>query len=216
MDQLTSRLGDIPVIAVLPEQVRGGVALWLTHLGGSARRTLPVLERIAAAGRPAVSFDPMLHGERSDGGDPWQLAQQVLGAFRTSMWPILGQSTVEALRVVDWVQRVSGTEREAVVAGGVSMGGDIAIAYAGIDDRVARVATLGSTPDWCRPGMRELGDPDVEVDQGAADQYAEWFAQRLDPSRHLERYTRDVAISFELGAPTTTSRPPTPSSSDTT
>lgn len=79
------------------------------------------------------------------------------------------------------------------------MGGDVAIALAGIDDRVRRVATVGSTPNWSRPDMRQLQDPAQVIDQGEADRYAQWFADQLDPSRHLDHYTRDVAIAFELG-----------------
>ena len=199
MNLRTARVGDVPAVLVVPEEVRGGVALWLTHLGGSAQQTVPMLQRLAAAGRPAVSFDPVLHGGRGDGGDPWELALAVLGSFRTGMWPILGQSTLEAMRIVTWAQQESGTQEDPVVAGGVSMGGDIAIAYAGIDDRVRRVATLGSTPDWQRPGMRDLRDSELVIDQGEPDRYAQWFAEHLDPSRHLEHYLRDVAISFELG-----------------
>lgn len=79
------------------------------------------------------------------------------------------------------------------------MGGDVAVALAGIDDRVRRVATVGSTPNWSRPGMRELRDASVVLAQGDADAYSQWFADHLDPSRHLERYRGGQAITFELG-----------------
>jgi hypothetical protein len=80
------------------------------------------------------------------------------------------------------------------------MGGDAAVALAGIDERVRRVAAIGSTPDWSRPGMHELQDPARLIDQGEADAYARWFADQLDPMGHLDRYRRDLAIDFELGA----------------
>lgn len=191
-------LDGIPVSLLLPERTVGEVVLWLTHLGGSAQQTLPMLQRFAAAGHPAVSFDPVGHGARSGGGDPWAFAGNVLAAFRRRMWPILGQSTLEAMRVLSWAQHQTGQDTP-VLAGGVSMGGDVAIALAGIDDRVHRVATVGSTPNWSRPDMRELQDPSTVLDQGEADRYAQWFADQLDPSRHLDRYTREVAIAFELG-----------------
>lgn len=189
----------IPVVLVRPEADGGrGVVLWMSHLGGSAERTLPMLERFAAAGHPAVSFDAPLHGRRGS-GDPWAFAAGVLAAFRRRMWPILGQTTLEAMRVLTWAQELTGRPGGAL-AGGVSMGGDVAVALAGIDARVRRVATIGSTPNWSRPGMRELDDPSRIVDQGTPDPYAQWFADHLDPGRHLERYLGRPAIAFELGA----------------
>lgn len=114
--------------------------VWMTHLGGSAEQTLPMLERFAAAGHPAVSFAPVLHGARGS-GDPWAFATEVLAAFRRRMWPILGQTTLEAMRVLTWAQEQSGRPGTGL-AGGVSMGGDVAVALAGIDPRVRRVATV--------------------------------------------------------------------------
>jgi dienelactone hydrolase len=101
--------------------------------------------------------------------------------------------------VLDWL----GEEVEAsegFLVGGFSIGGDAAVALAGIDQRVRRVAAIGSTPDWSRPGMHELGNPASPLDQGEADAYAEWFAAQLDPMRHLDRFRRELAIDFELGA----------------
>jgi alpha-beta hydrolase superfamily lysophospholipase len=39
-----------------------GLALWLTHLGGSAEQTQPMLTQLAGRGLLAVSFDPPGHG----------------------------------------------------------------------------------------------------------------------------------------------------------
>lgn len=198
MSQLEQLVDGIPMVLVTPEAKNSGeVVLWMSHLGGSAEQTRPMLERFAAAGHPAVSFDAVGHGRRG-GGDPWAFASEVLAAFRRRMWPVLGQTTLEALRVLDWAQERTG-RRGSVLAGGISMGGDIAVALAGIDPRVRRVATVGSTPNWERPGMRDLGDASVVLDQGEADAYARWYAERLDPSRHLGRYRGRPAIDFELG-----------------
>ena len=198
MEQLKEDLDGIPVTLLLPAKCRGEVVLWLTHLGGNTERTLPMLERFADAGHPAVTFDPILHGARSRTDDPWAFASHVLASFRRRMWPIMGQSTLEAMRVLTWAQERTG-QHGGVLAGGVSMGGDIAVALSGIDDRVRRVAAVGSTPNWCRPDMRELHDPSIVVDQGDADRYAQWFADQLDPTLHLDRYTHGAAITFELG-----------------
>ncbi len=187
----------IPVILVEPEEQRGAPVLWMSYLGGYAARNLPMLERFAAAGHPAASFDAPGHGARGS-GDRWEFAASVLAEFRRRMWPLLGQTTLEALRVLDWL----GGEVDAsdgFLVGGFSMGGDVAVALAGIDERVSRVAAIGSTPDWSRPGMRELRDPGRLIDQGEPDAYARWFAGQFDPMRHLERYRRDLVIDFELG-----------------
>jgi pimeloyl-ACP methyl ester carboxylesterase len=187
----------IPVILAEPEEVRGGLVLWISHLGGSAEKETPMLERLAAAGHPALSFDPPGHGSRAE-GDPREFAQDVLGSFRRRMWPLLGRTTLEALRVLDWAcERVDASAGGA--AGGVSMGGDVAVALAGIEPRIRRVAAIGSTPDWSRPGMHGLGADAPLIDQGEADRYAQWFADALDPIRHLERYLPGTPIAFELG-----------------
>lgn len=106
-------MDGIPTVLHVPDgDTGGGVVVWMTHLGGSAEQTVPML------------------------GAP---------------------------------DRVLGPGPGNAVAGGVSMGGDVAIALAGIDARVRRVATVGSTPDWNRPDMRDLRDPAKVIDQGAAD-----------------------------------------------
>jgi dienelactone hydrolase len=175
------------------------LVLWLTHLAGSAQKERPTMIGLVATGHPVVSFDPPLHGQRAITDDGWGFAAEVLGSFRRRMWPILGQATLEAMRVISWAQEQLDQPNQPVAAGGVSMGGDIAIALAGIDDRVHRVATVGSTPNWQRPGMRSLNDPAEVVDQGEADRYAQWYADQLDPSQHVDRYLDGVDIAFELG-----------------
>ncbi len=198
MAKVEQGVDGIPMVLVTPDdEIRGDVVLWMSHLGGSAQQTMPMLEHFAAAGYPAVSFDAVGHGSRGS-GDPWTFATDVLAAFRRRMWPILGQTTLEAMRVLTWAQEQTGVAGDAL-AGGVSMGGDAAVALAGIDGRVRRVATVGSTPNWSRPDMRELGDATAVIDQGDADPYSQWFADHLDPSQHLERYLRGAAITFELG-----------------
>ena len=71
------------------------------------------------------------------------------------------------------------------------MGGDVAVALAGVDRRITRVAALVATPDWARPGMRVLDDPETVLDQGDPDAYARFFYDALDPMTHLDRYEAD-------------------------
>jgi uncharacterized protein len=188
----------IPVRWAAPPRAVGA-ALWLTHLGGSAEQVEPMLARLAEHGLVAVSFDPPGHGRRGAWSDPREFAGWVLSSFRRRMWPLLGQTVLECLRVLDWIDErldVPGPR----VAGGVSMGGDVAIALAGIDSRISRVAALVATPDWTRPGMHSLDDHPVVIDQGQADRYAQWFFDAFDPLTHLTAYEREIAISFQCGS----------------
>lgn len=188
----------IPVRWAAPSTGATGTALWLTYLSGSAEQAAPMLTRLAERGLLAVSFDPPGHGRRGDGSSPEQLAGEVLASFRQRMWPLLGQSVLECLRVLDWAGDRVGV-RGPLVAGGVSMGGDAAVALAGIDPRISRVAAVVATPDWTRPGMRTLGEHPEVIDQGQADGYARWFFEALNPMTHLEAYERDVAVRFLCG-----------------
>jgi uncharacterized protein len=187
----------IPVVWVepSPRQREVPLALWLHPLSRSKEDSVPFLRELAGAGFSAVGFDAWQHGERAtESGEC--ILERVFGGFRRHMWPILGQTTIDALRVTDWAIAELGAGPE-VVAGGVSMGGDVAVALAGVDERVAAIV---STPDWTRPGMRDLADPSSVLPQGKADAYARWFYERLDPLTHVEAYARGPAIAFECGA----------------
>jgi dienelactone hydrolase len=190
-------LAGLPAVIVEPESPPTRLVLWLTHLGGSKERTLPQLHSIGARGCRAVSFDPPAQGDRATSDDPRRYAMVVLERFRLRMWPLLGQATLEALRAIDATR---GQTITSVAAGGVSMGGDIAIALAGIDPRIDRVAAVGSTPDWTRPGMTRLDDPGTLLAQGSADSYGQWLRDQLDPMIHLERYARGVPMHLHYGA----------------
>jgi uncharacterized protein len=186
---------DVPILLVVPAEPRGPLALWMSHLGGSKEQCLDVLHVLARAGRPAVSFDAVGHGERGR-LDRMELLAQVMGDFRRRMWPLLALTTLDATRVIDWTSAELGLDGP-VVAGGVSMGGDISVALAGIDDRITRVAAAVATPDWTRPGMTPLDDSSHVLDQGTGDRYSRWLRDALDPMLHLDRYRRGVPIDFE-------------------
>jgi dienelactone hydrolase len=196
----TEYVSGIPVRFVVDDQRAGTpkIALWLPFLSGTKDTMASMLERSADAGFFALSFDPWQHGERGTESAE-QLRDRLLGAFRRDMWPVLGQTTLDAIAVFDWVIDNQDVEPEGIVAGGFSMGGDIAVALAGADHRVARVAALGSTPDWTRPGMRDLQGSGAVVDQGAPGAYGEWLYSQLDPITHLDNFVHRPAILFEHG-----------------
>lgn len=196
----THRVAEVPVLARLPAadvEVRG-LVVWLPFLGGAKEMFEPVLERAAARGFVGIGIDPRCHGERADiSGE--RLREEAMGAFRAVMWPILGGTTLDARAVVDWAHdqyELTGP----VLVGGVSMGGDIAVALVGIDPRVQRVAAIAATPDWTRPGMTLPGHPDAVIDQGQPTQTGKRLYEQLDPLTHVPAFARDLRIRFDVGA----------------
>lgn len=193
------RVADIPALVVHPDPsvANGRLALWLHYLGGTKEAMRPALEQLAAAGFTAVSLDAWQHGERAVELVP-ELMTRVFSQFRAAMWPILGRTVLDAVAVVDHARAAFDLSGD-VVAGGVSMGGDLALALAGLDERVTRVAAMIATPDWTRPGMTRLDDPDTLVDQGRPTRLGRWLYDQLDPLTHLERFRHRPAIAFDLG-----------------
>ena len=194
----TALVDDIHVLVARSDGAgsSGRLALWMHFLGGTKEMMTPFLVRLAEAGVTAVSFDAWQHGERTEELSD-QLMTRAFSQFRRNVWPILGHTTLDAVRVLDWaMDRFS---PEQVVGGGVSMGGDIAVALAGIDDRISRVAAMIATPDWTRPGMRMLADPETVIDQGEPTPYGQWMLDHLNPMTHLEFFARAPAIAFDLG-----------------
>lgn len=196
----TYRVADVPALVVHPDAGRanGRLALWMHYLGGTKEAVRPALEELAVRGFTAVSLDAWQHGERASEPVP-ELMARVFGRFRAAMWPILGRTVLDAVAVIDHALVTFDLDGD-VVAGGVSMGGDLAVALAGIDTRVTRVAAMIATPDWTRPGMTALDDPDTVIDQGEPTGLGRWFRTALDPMTHLDRYRDRPDIAFDLGA----------------
>lgn len=192
---------DIPIVWVRPadgvDPKGSPVALWIDHFTGSARAVEPRLVELAGMGFTAVSIDPWLHGRRARRGI--NLPPRVFGDFQRHMWAILGRTALDAVRVLDWLQD-NHTGPAPVAAGGVSMGGDIAVALGGLDQRVHRVAALAATPDWLRPGMMDPDEPTRPLPPGRPDRLSQWYYDHLNPMTNLERFTGRPAILFECGA----------------
>lgn len=194
----TRRIGDVPVLEHLPGgQEARGLVVWIPPLGGDKERYAAQLEELAQRGYAAVGIDPRRHGERAD-LPAGRLSELVMSRFRATMWPILGGTVLDAMAVIDEelaAHRTGGP----VLAGGVSMGGDIAIALAGVDPRVTRVAAIAATPDWTRPGMTPIGRPGRVIGQGEATAAGQWLRDHLEPLTHADRFRRDLVIRLDVG-----------------
>jgi dienelactone hydrolase len=187
----------IPVIWAPPQtQTRPAkLVIWLSGGISPKEETIPQLEDLARAGFVAVSFDSYHRGSRSpESADEY--FGRVFDNFPNIMWPVLANSAMEVLRVIDWAAAEFGAE-PPFYAGGYSMGGDIATGAAGLDPRIGCVATVGSTPDWRRPGARAGL---IVVGPGAPDAYARHLYAHVDPYSNLSRFAHRPAITFECGA----------------
>ncbi len=187
-----TQIDHIPAIWIEPDpgSARGLLAIWLPWFTGAKESTEPQLSQLAAKGFTALSYDPWQHGERARESSD-ELETRIAGNLRRYLWPILGQTALDALRVIDWATGNLSIGQE-VYLGGISMGGDIAVAVAGIEPRIVCATAINSTPDWLRTGS--------ETAPGEPDAYAQFFYDLLNPLTHLEAYRRRPALAFECGA----------------
>lgn len=186
-----AKVGEIPVLVLAPKETRGRfLVIWLTGFSGSKEAVEPQLRELAKHGYVALSFDPYQHGERRIEPQP-ELVKRVRGNIRRYFWPILARSAEEVPQVIDWAIKELGVRPEVGI-GGISMGGDISVAAAGVDKRIRAVSACVATPDWMRPGSFE---PPGEPDAAAQADY-----DRRNPLTHLDAYKHRPAIAFQSGA----------------
>ncbi len=189
-DLRRARVGDLPLLWAEPAAgAPRRLVIWLPGFSGTKEGVLPQLQDLAAAGFVGLSFDPREHGERSAEGVE-ALRARVRGNIRRHFWPILAQTALETPPVIDWAIAELGVE-PTVGMGGISMGGDISIAAAGVDRRLARVAAAIATPDWLRPGSFEP--------PGEPDEFARAAYERCNPLTHLDAYRHCPALCFLCG-----------------
>ncbi len=195
----TSKVESIPVLWIEPENMNKNtpMVIWLDGFTGSKERTVRKLHTLAKKGYLAISFDVYDHGERSIKGEDIQ--ERVFANFRSEMWPIIGGSSEDAIKVLDWSEKKFDISNK-ICMGGFSMGGDIAVVVAGMDKRINCVAAVVSTPDWLRPGMKETSFAHNIIPQGEANKKAQAYYDRLNPLTHVSNYGHEPAITFELGA----------------
>ena len=183
----------IPIIVREPEEAAQRLFVHLPAFGQAKEDTKPVLDRLAEKGFVAIGMDTWQQGHGHENRD--QLTARVFGNFCRNMWPILGQTTLDVSRVIDWGLAEFDLAAPVFVSG-LSMGGDIAVAAAGLDSRISNVVAVGSTPDWKRPGMHDVMDAAKLLPSGKPDLYAQFFYDHIDPLTHLDRYTRGPSLNF--------------------
>lgn len=198
---------NVPVAFCRPDEYTSNtsIAIWLPYLGGNKETVKTELQTLASYGYFAISIDPYLHGERK-GKLKEGINGLVFKEFRTYMWQILGITTMDVCRVIDWAIGMFGL-REDVVIGGLSMGGDIAIAVAGIDKRIKIVSVIGASPDWKRNKMTHVMDSTKIIEQGVPSHFGQWLYDILDPITNLQYFHRPLKMHFELGGSDTHIRP---------
>lgn len=186
-----SRVGGIPVIWVEPASIaERRLVIWLPGFSGAKEGVENNLLDLAAAGFVGLSFDPYEHGERRL-ETLEALRERVRGNIRRYFWPILAYTAEETPAVLDWAVQTLGVAPQ-VGMGGISMGGDISVTAAGVDQRIVAVCACIATADWLRPGSFEPpGTPDVE---------AQACYDRRNPLTHLAAYQHCPAINFQCGA----------------
>ncbi len=204
----------LPVFYTLREGYREGdemkICLFLSALSGTKEDMVSSFSNhITSRGYVGVFFDHLGHGERSPKAitrlnsskeEVAALRKQILdtcfGNLYRHGWEILGNGVLDSMRVLDWFCQNFAVSK--AVMGGVSMGGDTAVAAAGLDVRLDRLLCFITTPDWLRPGMCDLytGQP---MNPGKADAKSHWFYDQFDPMTHLNRYTRGMDILFACG-----------------
>jgi uncharacterized protein len=190
---------NIPIAFCRPDKNKcnNAIAVWLPYLGGDKETGAKELQKLASCGYFSISIDPWLHGERK-GELKEEIRALVFKEFRNYMWQILGITTLDVYRIIDWAIDTFNLN-ENVVVGGVSMGGDIAIALAGIDSRVKKVATIASSPDWERPGMTDVMDSNEVINQGKSTNFGKWLYRKLNPMLNLNSFCRPLKLHVELG-----------------
>jgi len=187
----TADLGDIPLLWAEPAgEGSRALILWLHAFSWSKEDVEPQLIDLASRGFVALSWDLPQHGTRSlETRD--DIKRRVRSDLRRHFWPILAQGADEAPRIIDWALAHLDIQPQIAI-GGISMGGDIAVAAAGIDRRIDRVAVALATPDWLRPGSHEP--------QGTASE-TEWdWYRRFNPLTNPDHYAHRPAIAFACGA----------------
>jgi uncharacterized protein len=192
----TATVSSIPVLWEEPaESQERKLVIWLPGFTDGKESVKDNLSDLAGSGYVALSFDPVDHGERSHRSER-EIGDPTSGRFRSvtdgkiyrHFWSILAETAEEVPLIIDWAVSALGVV-PLVGMGGTSMGGDIALTAAGLEQRIMVVVGCIATPDWLKPGsMYKLSAPNPVIQA----QY-----ERYNPLTNLERYQHRPAISFQ-------------------
>ena len=172
-----------------------GIAIHVPAFGQTKEQAAGVLDFLCGAGFASIVIDAFQHGERGR-EDRAQIDQRVFSSFRRSMWTIIGMTALDLPSIAEWARETIGA-RLPVHLTGLSMGGDTVVAAAPLIEGVASVNAVIATPDWTRPGMRDISSGEL-IHQGPPDSRAQLLYDALNPITHHDRY-RDLPIRFIVG-----------------
>jgi len=171
------------------------ILIHVPAFGQTKEQTRPVLDHALSLGFAVIAIDAYQHGARGT-EDREALTRRVFANFRREMWTIIGETALDVPRIAEWARAEFGAEFPVHLTG-LSMGGDVVVAAAPFVDGVASVNAVVATPDWQRPGMRDIASGDL-VPQGTPDAKARLFFERLNPIDHPGPF-RKLRIHFILG-----------------
>jgi hypothetical protein len=172
-----------------------GIVIHVPAFGQTKEQASEVLDEFVARGFAAIAIDAYQHGARGT-EDREAITQRVFANFRREMWTIIGETALDLPRVVEWSRQVFGATLQLHLTG-LSMGGDVVVAAAPLIEEVATINAVIATPDWRRPGMRDL-TTDALIEQGNPDPKARLLFCSLNPVDHFERY-RGLKTHFIVG-----------------
>src|SRR3569832_2863691 len=143
------------------------VVIHVPAFGQTKQETGPLLDFLEASGFAAVVIDAFQHGERVYGENREAITRRVFANFRQHMWTIIGMTALDLPSVSQWARQRFGPQMPLHLTG-LSMGGDIVVAASPLIDAVSGINAVIATPDWTRPGMRDLMTENL-VEQGSPD-----------------------------------------------
>lgn len=190
----TNLVDGVPVLWQAPAKP-SGILIHVPAFSQTKEQAQPVLDHALARGYVAIAMDAYQHGQRGT-EDRSALARRVFANFRREMWTIIGETVLDVPRVADWARNEFGRELPVHLTG-LSMGGDIVVAAAPLVEHVASVNAVVATPDWRRPGMRDIATGEV-MEQGTPDAKPRLFFDHLNPIDHPGRF-HDLRIHFIVG-----------------
>ena len=190
----TETVDGVPVLWSAPAAPTA-ILLHVPAFSQTKEQTQPVLDHALSLGFVAVAIDPYQHGARGT-EDRNALTHRVFANFRREMWTIIGETALDVPRIAAWARTKFGADLPVHLTG-LSMGGDVVVAAAPFVERVASVNAVVATPDWQRPGMRDIASGEL-VAQGTPDARPRLFFEYLNPIDHPERF-RALRVHFIVG-----------------